>query len=42
VSRSLDTRAIIVALKSSDDDFPDVLDHEFLELSSESEQNVSG
>jgi hypothetical protein len=39
VGRSLCTRAIIEALKSSDDDLPKVLDGEFLELSSQSEQN---
>jgi hypothetical protein len=31
-----------MALKSSDDDLPEVLDREFLELRSESEQNFSG
>jgi hypothetical protein len=41
VCRSLGTRAIIEAIKSSDDDLPKVLDGEFLELSSQSEQNIS-
>jgi hypothetical protein len=41
VGRSLGTRAIIEALKSSDGDIRKVLDGEFLELSSQSEQNFS-
>jgi hypothetical protein len=42
MSRSFDTRAIIVALKLSDDDLPEVLDREFLELCSKIEQNFCG